>query len=248
MSVTINTLTFDNLTAVPLEYDEVDTRNGLTAKAWQIEGLLTVIEYADLLTIYDNWRDVRILEEKAETSLVVGTTVSVTVTGTGGATATPCWFSSAPTASQSGTYLAVSFNVVDAAEALEVLGQQENDEGDDTYVVGTFAYGGVTIQLTRPLEGYRQAPNVELTAGGTHYVSGPRYVERLRIVEGFFDIVDFPTGIADISTQYETDIQATLTASTYRPIQPPSFSAGRTVRNGAETTRITVSMQLLFLL
>ena len=60
MSVTIGALTFGNLQAVPLAYREDDTINGLTAKQWQITGLLTPAEYVSLLSIYDAWRDLKL--------------------------------------------------------------------------------------------------------------------------------------------------------------------------------------------
>ena len=173
-----------------------------------------------------------------------------TITGSGGTTNTPCWFSAAPSAEAVGIYLSVSFSVLDSAEGLEVLGAAD-ESSDEDFFIGTFNYGtglGVDIKLSRPLEDYRDSPSVELTAGGTHYVSGPRFVERLRTIEGFFYLSDYPAGVTTINDQYEIDVQAAITPGTYRPVSPPSFSSSRAVVGGVETVKMNVNFQQIFAL
>ena len=108
MSVTIGSFTCSALTAQPYGYDETDTRAGLTARKWILNGLLTPSQWDDLLTVYNDWRDTRITDEDTLKSRVVGTTVNVSASGNGlSVTSVPCWFITAPSGDQAGYYVSV---------------------------------------------------------------------------------------------------------------------------------------------
>lgn len=246
MSVTIGAFEFPTLTAQPFGYEEGDTRLGLTARKWSIQGLLTPLEWLDLLTEYDTWRDLRIQDEPTEVSGVVGTTISLTGTGPGGQvwTAIPCWFVTAPQAEQSGAYLAVSVELVDAAQALEVLLRQKEKEEDATAEdlpdLGTVTLGAAVLKLLKPMETYAQGPQLELTASGVHYISGPLVVQSIRDIEGTTD----PAGWAAVLAWYESQIVTTPAASAWFPISAPSASAESKIIDGVKTVQYTVSIQL----
>lgn len=248
MTVTIGALTFGNLTAQPFGYEETDTKAGLTARQWAIQGLLTASDYLDLLDEYNNWRDSRIQDEDTSTSLVVGTTVLFSGTGPGSITWTniPCWFSSAPGAEQSGEYLAVSFTIVDANEALEVIQKQQESEAtteeDNLPDLGTFNLGGVLVKLTKPVNTYLDGPQLNLSALGFHYVSGPKVAQNARDVEGYFDSDDYPSGVSTINSWYQTAITSNIAPGGQFPVSVPSFSAQKVIVNGIAITRYTVNV------
>lgn len=250
MTVTIGTATFGNLIAQPFGYEETDTKAGLTARSWNISGLLTPAEWLDLLDAYDGWRDLRIQDADTATSLVVGTTIDFSGTGPGGLSWTnvDCWFSSAPVAEQSGAYLSVSVSLVDANEALQViLKQQEESETtaeEELPDFGTINIGGVVLTLTKVKESYNQGPQLQLTATGSHYVTGPLVVEKIKDIEGYFDTATYANGWSSIRSWYESQIVATPLSGSDFPISPPSATAEKKIVNGVNTTRYTISIQL----
>ena len=185
------------------------------------------------------------------TSGVVGTTVLFSGTGPNSTTWTniPVWYTEAPAGEQAGQYIRVTVALSDAAQHLAALQQAEADSGqadaDDLPDLGTFVYGGTTITLTSPLNGYREGPTVELTAAQTHFISGAQVIEKLRILEGYFEEDAQPNGLTQINTQYETDLVATPTTGQYYPISPPSYTAEKRTNAGVDTVRYTVSMQFI---
>lgn len=249
MTVTIGGFEFNNLTAQPFGYEESDVKAGLTARQWAIQGLLTPSEWLTLNTKYTTWRTSRIQDADTNVSLVVGTTVTFSGTGAGGVTWTnvPCWFSSAPSAEQSGDFLAISVTLVDAAEALQVIIKTQQNAQATTEVLpdyGTYTLGTVVLTLTKPKESYNNGPQLQLTASGSHYLSGPLVVERLYDIEGYFDTTTYPTGWATIRSWYESQIVTTPSAGSYFPVSPPSASGEIKVINGVNTTRYTITVQL----
>lgn len=245
MSVTIGSSTFSRLTAQPYGYDETDTRSGKTAAKWTVSGLLTPTEWLALLDIYDAWRDLRIEDPDSKTSGEVGTTVNLSGTGPGGQTWTSiaCWFSSAPQAEQAGAYLSATVELVDAAQALQVLlkeEEQQEESSEDLPDLGTLTIGSTVLTLLKPVESYGQGPQLELTASGVHYVSGPLVVYRIRDVEGTTDAA----GWAGILSWYESQIVATPTTGAWFPISVPSATAENKVVNGVKTIQYTVTIQL----
>ena len=95
----------------------------LTARTFQISGLLTAAQWQDLLSEYDAWRDTRINDQDTLLSESVGTTINLTTTPANGISVTslPCWFVEPPSGDQTGSYVSANVLLVDAAEALEVI-------------------------------------------------------------------------------------------------------------------------------
>lgn len=243
MAITIGTSSFPTLTAQPFGYDEVATRAGQTARKWTVTGLLKPSEWLALLSAYDTWRNNRINDEDSATSGVVGTTISFSGNGPGGQTWTniPCWFSVAPSAQQSGRYLAATVELVDANQALAVLlKQQEQEEGEELPDLGTYTLGTATLTLLKPIEAYGAGPALELTATGNHYITGPLVVQKVRDIEGTTNA----SGWAGVRTWYEAQIVTIPPSGAWYPIGPPSASAAVKVIDGVKTTEYTVAIQL----
>lgn len=243
MTVTIGSTAFPRLTAQPFVYEESDTRNGRTARSWEIEGLLTPTEWLDILSEYDTWRDLRILDEDTVSSGVVGTTILFSGSGPGGQSWTnvACWFSAAPKASAAGSYLSVSLALVDADEALEIiLSDQEQQSGEGEIDLGTITIGTTQLTLLKVPDGYANSPEMDLTPGGIHFITGSTVPYRIKDVEGRTDL----TGWNNIRSWYENTITQTPTAGDYFPISAPSASAESYVNNGVKTTAYIVSIQL----
>lgn len=244
MAITIGSFSFDTLTAQPFGYDETDTRAGLTARKWAITGLVKPSEWLALLGVYDTWRNARIQDPDSLASGSVGTTISFSGTGAGGIvwTGVACWFSSAPTAEQSGAYLSISLELVDANEALTVLlrAQEKSEEDEDLPDFGTITIGSTIVKLTKPADSYGDGPSLELTASGEHYITGPLVVYKIKDVEGTTDL----TGWDNIRSWYESQIITTPSQGNYFPISLPTATAQRRVINGIKETVYTVSIQL----
>lgn len=244
MAVTVAGTTFSQLyiTAQPFGYDEQDVNRGQTAKQWSIEGLLDAAGYLDLLDIYDTWRDLRIDDPDPVTANDIGTTVAFSGNGPGGVvwTDVDCWFNAAPTAEQTGQWLKVTFVLVDAAQKLEILqrGQESVDELRPDF--GTYTIGTTTLVLTKPLQSYGQGPQVELTAGGVSWISGPLVVYKINDVEGETNV----TGWNNICSWYESQIIQIPTAGAYYPISIPTATAERKIVNGVLSDVYTVSIAL----
>jgi hypothetical protein len=244
MAVTVGSTTFSNLTAQPFGYEESDTKRGLTARKWSVNGLLTGAEWLSLLSTYNTWRDQRIQDEDSLVSEDVGTTVAFSGTGAGGQSwsSVACWFAAAPEASQSGAYLAVSFELVDAAQALQVLlrEQELSEEEEDLPNFGSVTIGSAVLKLVRPMQSYGQGPQMELTPAGSHYISGPFIVDRIRDIEGTTDLA----GWEEVRSWYESQIVSVPSVGDWFPISIPSTTARNKVVNGVKTTEYTVSIQL----
>lgn len=244
MTISIGSSSFPTLTAQPFGYDESDTRAGLTARKWAIQGLLTPSEWISLINTYTTWRNLRIQDPDSATSGTVGTTISFSGNSAGGITWTSvaCWFSSAPQASQSGAYLSVSVELVDANEALQVLlrTEEKSTTDEDLPDFGTITLGTTTLTLKKPVDSYGATPTMELTATGNHYISGPLVVYKVKDVEGTTNL----TGWNNIRSWYESQIVAVPASGTYFPISSPTATAERKVVSGVKTTVYTVSIQL----
>ena len=121
MTITIGGFTCQTLTAQPFGY-EGDARAGLTARTFQISGLLTPAQWQALLSAYNGWRNTRITDQDTLLSETVGTTIALTVAANGvNVSALACWFVEAPTGEQTGAYISANVLLVDAAQALAVL-------------------------------------------------------------------------------------------------------------------------------
>lgn len=245
MAVTIGSLTLSRLTAQPLFYNEVDVIAGNTSRAWEIQGLVTGSEWLSLLSIYNTWRDAKIAETAPQISKTQGTTVSFSGTGFGGQTWTsiPCWFQAAPSGSQSGAFVAVSFQLIDAAQAIQSFNKSETDaaaEDTGTINYGTITLGSVTITLTAYPDVFLTSPTLELTAGGRHYISGPTVVVQGKEIQG-----EIPsTSLSALRTWYATTSVATPSVGNYYPVTAPTFTAFNKIVNGSPVLYYTVNMTI----
>lgn len=156
MSISIGGFTFNRLTAQPFGYDETDTSRGFTAKKWAISGLATPAEWITLLGVYDAWRDIKITEDDPVVTNNVGATVAFSGNGAGGVSwSSACWFSGAPQGDQDGLYIAISVELVDAAQALAVLKASATATSSTTTLTGSVSIGGVSFsRLTAQTSGY----------------------------------------------------------------------------------------------
>ena len=242
MTVTIGAFSCSLLTAQPLSY-EGDARDGLTSRSWTITGLLTAAQWVSLQGIYNTWRDARLQDQDTLLSGTIGTTVSLSADGFGQSwSSIACWFTDAPTGEQLGAYVQASFRLVDANQALAVLlreqekSRQQGEATTGTY--GTLTRGSCTLTLTAQPVAYQEAPNLQLTAGGRHYVQGPLAATKLQRVEGYTT----SAGWTALQSWYEAIVQTTPAAGTYWPIEPPQATATVIIDAGVKATRYTVTM------
>jgi hypothetical protein len=242
--VEIGAFECSTLVAQPFGYEESETRAGRTARKWTITGLVDPAAWLNLLSEYDTWRDLRIEDEDTLISGVVGTTVLFSGTGPGGQawTNVPCWFVSAPSGEPAGIKILLKFEVVDAAQALEVLlKEQQTETTEDLPSLGTYTIEGTVLTLLKPIDAYRTTPAAQLAATGTHYVTGPLIAERLKDIEGTTDAA----GWANIRSWYEEFIEDPVTTGVLFPVTAPSATAAVKIVSGLKTTEYTVALQLL---
>ncbi len=243
MTVSIGAFTTNKLLAQPYGYEDTDTRNGLTARRWLINGLLTPAEWQSLIGVYNTWRDARIQDADSVAANSIGTTVSLTTSANGLSwSGLACWFSSAPSGEQVGAYLSVSVELVDAAQALQVaLRQQEKARSaEDRPSLGTFTLGSCTLTLLRPPVTYQDVPQMQLTAAGTSYVSGPLAATKVYALEGETNAA----GWAALQTWFESTVGTTPAAGAYFPVSAPSATAANTVVGGLKVVTYTVNLSV----
>jgi len=247
MTVTIGAASFPTLTGQPFGY-EGTAREGLTARQWQVTGLLTSTEWATLCSAYDTWRNARIQDADTLSSGTVGTTVAFSGTGHGQTwTSVACWFSEAPSAEQVGKLAQASVTLVDANQALAVLlrekeKQRQQSEATERPARGTVTLGGVVLTLTQPMEGFQDAPQPQLTAAGRHYLTGALGASLVRQVSGTTDAA----GWASLQSWYSTITASTPAAGTWFPLgEGPRASAEVIVTGGAKATQYTVTLSLV---
>jgi len=253
MTITIGAFTCQTLTAQPFGY-EGDARTGLTARTFQISGLLTPTQWQSLVSVYNTWRDTRITDADTLSSASVGTTVALTVNANGlSVTALACWFADAPTGEQAGAYINTSLTLVDSAQALAVLlrEQEKSRQGTEALVpsLGTITFTRATgtspiVTLTAPMDTRQDGPTVALTATGTSYVTGPLVAHKIRNVEGFISTGSFD----NLLSWYDETIAAVPAATSYFPISAPSATAEVIISGGAKFTRYNVTITVLQIL
>jgi hypothetical protein len=249
MTITLGAFSFNTLTAQPYGFAELDAYQGLSAPCWRVSGLCTQAEWASITSVYTTWRDARITDQDTMVSRVVGTTVNFSGNAAGLTwTTVPCWFLAAPSGEQTGNYISVSFEVVDAAKYLQaLLAQQEKGaQGNDALKPDlgqiTISYGGYTAVLTlnKPPETYSNAPTVELTAAGVPYLSGPLTALRVRDIDGTCDATNWTS----LQSWFETIVKASPPKGTWYPTSAPNASATAEIKAGVKTTVYNVSLQL----
>lgn len=254
MSVTIGSTTLSRLTVQPYGYEETGTRDGLTAQKWLVTGLCTNTEWTALLGVYDAWRDLRIEDpdtlaantpaygEPPLTEPVLGATVDLTVTANGMTwNAIPCWFIQAPSGEQVGAYVQATVELVDAAQAVEVLlrEREKNQQAEDLPELGTFNLGGAVIKLTKPPDTFQDIPQMQVTASGYSYISGPLRATKVKDIQGTTD----SDGWAAIQVWYADTTNTPLSGS-YFPLSAPTASAKNTIVEGKKVIEYTVSVVL----
>lgn len=245
MTVSIGAFTTGTLTAQPFGY-EGDSRQGLTARRWQVSGLLTKAEWASLVSVYDTWRGLRIQDADTLSSGVVGTTVQFTGTGYGQTWATiACWFSQPPSAEQTGAYVSASCELVDATQALEVLlrEQEKARQSQEALVpdLGTIVLGGVTLRPLAPIDGYRDNPQAQLTAAGRHYWTGPLGITKTRLVRSYCTAAE----LATLQAWYEGQAALPPAPAVWYPENITTTGAEVVIDGGAKATRYTVEIPLV---
>ena len=251
MTVTIGAFTCNVLTAQPFGY-EGDARAGLTARTFQISGLLTPAEWANLVSVYNTWRDTRITDADTLSSGTVGTTISVTITSSNGVSVSglACWFADPPQGDQTGTYVAASVVMVDAAQALAVLlrEQEKSRQASEALVpsLGTVTLTRASgtspvVTLTKPMDTRQDGPSVAMTATGVSYVTGPLVAHKVRQIEGYLTTGTY----SDVLSWYDETIAAVPSSTSWFPISPPTASAEVIITGGAKSTRYTVTLTAL---
>jgi hypothetical protein len=245
MTITIGAFSCSYLTVQPFGY-EGEARTGLTARTFQISGLLTPTQWQSLVSVYNTWRNTRITDADTAQSGVVGTTIALTASANGvSVTALPCWFAEPPSGDQTGAYISASVTLVDAAEALAVLLREEEKERQrsekDLPNLGTVTLGSAVVTLTKPMLTRQDGPNVALTATGTSYVTGPLKAHTVRQIEGYITTGTFE----NVLSWYDTTIATVPSASSYFPVTPPTATAEVIISGGVKTTRYTVQLTAL---
>ena len=253
MTITIGAFTCQTLTAQPFGY-EGDARTGLTARTFQISGLLTPTQWQSLVSVYNTWRDTRITDADTLSSGAVGTTVALTINANGlSVTALACWFAEAPTGEQAGAYINTSLTLVDSAQALAVLLREEEKARQSTEALipslGTITFTRVSgvspiVTLTAPMDTRQDGPTVALTATGTSYVTGPLVAHKIRNVEGFISTGSFD----NLLSWYDETVAPIPAATSYFPITAPSATAEVIITGGVKATRYSVTLTVLQIL
>jgi hypothetical protein len=246
MAITLGSFTFNTLTAQPFGYEELEAYSGLSARRWRVSGLCTPAQWHSIITEYTTWRASRINDEDTLKSRVIGTTVSLTAKAAGVTwTGIACWFTAAPSAEQTGAYLSVSFELVDANQYLAaLLAQQAKSEERNKALdpdLGTITIGSAVLTLKKPPHTYANNPQVQLTATGQHYISGPLAASRIRDVEGTCNQTNWDL----VQSWFEGIIPTTPAAGTWYPNSAPTASATAEIIDGVKTTIYTVSIQLI---
>ncbi len=250
MTITIGSFTCSFLTAQPFGY-EGEARSGLTARTFQISGLLTPAQWQSLVSEYNSWRNTRISDQDTALSGVVGTTIALTANANGvSVSALACWFADPPSGEQTGAYISASVTLVDAAQALAVLlrEQEKSRQNSEASIpsLGTVTLtraSGVSpiITLTKPMLTRQDGPSVALTATGVSYVTGPLVAHKVRDIEGYLT-----TGTFDnVLSWFDETIAAVPAATSWFPISPPTATAEVIIDGGVKATRYTVTLTAL---
>jgi hypothetical protein len=198
-----------------------------------------------LLSVYDNWRDLKIAEDDPLVTNSVGATVTISGAGVNGTSwSAVCWFSGAPQGDpdQSGSYISASVELVDAAQALAVLiasSSEDGGGGDTPPDLGTITINGAVLTLKKPHETFQSVPTLELTAAGTSYIAGPQKAVEVEDIEGETN----EAGWDAIRDWFKTTMESTPNAGDWYPISVPTASAERRIVSGSPQNIYTVSLQ-----
>jgi hypothetical protein len=237
MSITIGAFSSSFLLSQPFGY-EGSAEEGLTARKWDFNCLLTKAEWASLLSVYDTWYASRINDADTFDSATVGTTVSLSGTGYNQTwTSVLCWFTGPPAASQVGEYVSASFSLVDATQKLAaILAQVE--KADIIPALGTVVVGSATLTLLQPMQTFSNVPSIELAATGRDFISGPRRVVNMRLIVGRTN----SAGWDAVRTWYSSTVPPTPALTTWYPASEPTAQAENAVEGGVKFVRYTVTL------
>lgn len=255
MSVTLtfggDTLELSRLQAQPFGY-EGNSRDGLTYRSWQVQGLVCSEDWLALLSIYESWRVLRFDDPDSVASDSIGTTVGFSGSAYGLVWSdVACWFDEAPAGSDAGDYwLSVSFLLVDAEQALEVAkreSEQNEEAAEDnrpdngTWTVECPASScSTTITLTKNPVGWAEGPEMERASPGNLVVSGPLGVIHRREIDGYTD----EAGWDCIRCWYETITVEYPQSGQWYPAAPPQMDRELVTVSGVRTTRCNVSFDV----
>jgi hypothetical protein len=242
MTITIGTFSANALTAQPFGY-EGEARTGLTARTFQVSGLLTPTQWQALISEYNTWRNLRITDEDTLSSGTVGTTINLTISPANGLSVTslPCWFTEPPSGDQAGAYISASATLVDAAQALAVLLRTEEKNRERSELLpnlGTVTLGSAVVTLTKPMLTRRDGPDVALTATGVSYITGSLVAHKARDIEGYITTGTYD----DVLSWYDTTIASVPATNTWFPVTAPTATAEVIIDGGAKSTRYTVQL------
>ena len=232
-------------TAYPAVYQEKETELGLTAEGLNVSVLCTTEEWTAIRAEYDAWRDARLEDEVYDESEdatireVVGTTVKVSAKTRGVEWVDrECYFLAAPQAEDLGMYLQVTFELVDAAQWVEIYNREkEVENADEVVYCGTFTLWGTVLKLRKPPESYQDMPTLSLSAGGKSYTTGPRTQTETRVLEGDTD----KAGWNSIYSSGKGEASA-VPNNEWFPVTAPSANVTKRVTAGIRNDLYTVSI------
>jgi catabolite regulation protein CreA len=250
-TVTIGSNTYSYLDTQPTGYDEKDTEKGLTIRKWKVSGFLTQSEWTGLLTAYNSWRDARFNDPDSVATNSVGTTISFSTTEPPAVSGVACWFTKAPQGTREGTLWNASAELVDAAQALAVaLKQKDKDKEEEvkdqdrvdlgTYTIQISGRPDVVLTLTAVPDAFQDAPQLNLTAQGTHYLSGPTGITNVKDLAGYTDA----TGWSNLQYWYAEIIKQPPARNSWFPITPPKASAENIITAGLKVVRYNITLTL----
>lgn len=242
MGVTIDELELSRLVVLPLAWDEVNVRNGIVAREWEFDGLLSAADAAAVQDLFANWAATRAGEAGPSTG-EIGTTVAFSGAAAGITwEEVPCWFSAAPTTPRIGGKYRCNFRLVDAEQAVAAEMAQLERAADEELDYGTFTIAGVELTLLEQPEGFSNGPSVDLSAAGTDVITGPLAVRDLLQIRGY---TTDATAWTTIKTWYRSRVSTRLMApGTWYPVSPPAMQMERRAEGGEPTVRYLIDVDL----
>jgi hypothetical protein len=99
----------------------------------------------------------------------------------------------------------------------------------------------VVITLTAVPDTFQDPPKLNLTAQGTHYISGPPGATFSRDVAGFTDAAGWST----LRDWYAAQSLTTPSRDSWYPVTPPTASAENTIIAGLKVIRYNVKLTLV---
>jgi hypothetical protein len=142
--------------------------------------------------------------------------------------------------------VSLSFGLVDATQALEVVLKQLADDevADQDIDYGSITLGGVNIKYLEDPDVFVDVPKVDLTAAGKHYATGPLVVSEGLNIRG--EIIG--TAKTALRNWYRNTAQASPVAGQYFPISAPVFRGVNKVVNSTTVLYYEVTLSLVKIL